>query len=338
MGLWFTEGFSWTTNRVDFLNKWDEYGGISNPSASGGRFHGGHYPFSSASYWIKKSSPDPGTTNALIVGFAYAHTDASSTDNVILFKDGATTVFEIECRSDGKMYGMRGATEVFASTSAMTADGTWYYWEVKVLFSDTVGQVSFQLNGAAAGTSSADKDTYDGTAGSITAITLIGGKTGAKLDDVYMGDTSGSFDFLGDVTIETLYPTGLGTDQDFTGYTETTNTYLNVDDTTPDDDSSYNYSNTSTHQDLFTFDSITASGSDTIHGVGLNIVASKADAGATDMKGLCKSSSTEDTSSDLGFDSVGYKSGYALWDEDPNTSAAWTIANLNSAEFGYRRN
>jgi hypothetical protein len=286
-------------------------------------------PFVSGALVLSVTSQNVGTSDSLVVGFAIART-ATSTEDVLVFYDDTSEMLAIEVRSDGKLHAMVGGSTFLSSDSAMVNNGTWWYWEVKVLLKDSGGSVAFQLNGVGAGSDTGDTL----NAGSACdKISFKGIGTGGKLDDIYMGDTSGSFDFLGDVTIETQYPNAVNAKQ-FTGTPETTNTHENVDDTTPDDDTSYNYSSTSTHQDSFDFPAWSMTASDTIHGVGVNCVASKHEAGSADLKLVCWSSSTEDLTAAIGL-GVGYTSEYAMWYENPDTSTAWTKATLEAAKFGY---
>ena len=330
MALLFMEGFSWTTDRNDLVGKWINESG-ANLSSTGGRFYGGAQPLTSSINTMDVSCSDPGTTNKLIVGWALKRTGTEAR-TILYFRDDTSNMLLIKVGTDGTI---TAETTVVVSTctSTLPNDGGWHYLEVKVLLSATVGTVNWQFDGSAAGSDTGLDTIYAGTA--CDRIRFGGVGTGGVIDDIYIGDTSSSFDFLGDVTIETKLPNANDSVQ-FTGSPETTNTYQNVDETSPDDNTSYNESNTSTHQDTFDFPAWSMVSADTIHGVGVNCFAQKVDAGAADLSLVCKSDTTTDVGSALSL-GVGYASRQTIWEDDPDAAAAWTKTTLEAAKFGYKR-
>jgi hypothetical protein len=79
-----------------------------------------------------------------------------------------------------------------------------------------------------------------------------------KGDDFYLLDGSGGAPFntvLGDIEIDVVRPNGAGATTQWTSLSAGAN-YLEVDDTTPDDDTSYNSAATTTLLDLFELENI----------------------------------------------------------------------------------
>jgi hypothetical protein len=329
MGLWFTEGFSWSTDRLDYLGKWENEPAL-NPTAGGGRFYGNSMPAQT----LKVNADDPGTTNSIVVGFAAKRTGTGTFD-IVQFLDDTSQMLAIELRTDGKLYAMEGLNEVASSTVGMQNNGQWYYWEVKVLLKSTaVGSVAFQLDGVAAGSTGSIQTIDAGTSCTIVQFQAFG--TDSKFDDIYVGDTSGAFDFLGDVTIETIFPNADNGTPDFTR-SAGANNYENVDETNPDADTTYNESNTSAHRDTFDFPAISALSADTVHAAAVTIMAKKVDPTSTDLKAVTISGATTDVGTALGVGSSGYASFQYVWEQDPNVTAAWTKTTIEAAKFGYER-
>ena len=82
----------------------------------------------------------------------------------------------------------------------------------------------------------------------------------------------------------------------------------------------------------FTYPSVTG----TIKAVVQRLTYRKDDAGTRSIRGYCKSgATTADSGTDLNAASS-YVDQEIIWESDPNTSAAWTASNVNSAEFGVK--
>ena len=73
--------------------------------------------------------------------------------------------------------------------------------------------------------------------------------------------------------------------------------------------------------------------SPTIKAVQHSISVKKDDSGTRQIKSLCKSGATTTTGATQTLSSS-YAYFKEIYETDPNTAAAWTETNLNSAEFG----
>jgi hypothetical protein len=146
-----------------------------------------------------------------------------------------------------------------------------------------------------------------------------------------VGSTNNTY--LGDVRIDTVRPNGAGNYADFSRQGGATN-WENVDDTLIDADSGYNYSNTVGHKDSFDCANL-PSIAGTIFGVQVSLGARKDDAGSRTLRALTRLASTDYEGSDLA-PGTDYRFFRHIWEQNPNTSAAWTEAQINGAEFGYK--
>jgi hypothetical protein len=141
-------------------------------------------------------------------------------------------------------------------------------------------------------------------------------------------------DFLGPVRARWQPPTANST-VEFTP--SAGSNYQNVDDTTPDDDSTYNSASylVLPKTDLFTAAALPAEAS-IVRAVKSTMRAKKLDAATVEMYNVISSSGTQATGTLHAIDSA-YGEYIDLWNTDPATGAAWTPSGVNALLRGYRR-
>ena len=100
-----------------------------------------------------------------------------------------------------------------------------------------------------------------------------------------------------------------------------------------DNDSTYVQSTTAGHKDTYAFGNSSAAPA-SIAAVSVKSWIRKTDAGSRTFAHVARSVATESTSATL-YPSVDYRYMESIFATDPNTSAAWGIAAVNAAEFGY---
>lgn len=198
------------------------------------------------------------TSNTVIIGYAMRLTTTPSaypsdgTSYTVLGrfteKGPSSELHHIEVRleQDHTITINRGVspmTELYQSSVITFVPNVWYYMEVKC----TVGASGYvEVRKDTVTVASYTGDTDNGGTTQIIGQVMVWyspnqnmGYTG--IDDYYIADDSGSAnnDFLGDVRIDTLFPTGNGTTNNFTP--SAGSNYQNVDDpTAPDNDTTYN--------------------------------------------------------------------------------------------------
>lgn len=230
-----------------------------------------------------------------------------------------------------------GGTVLGTSTYSLNLS-TWYYIEFKVYIHDTAGTAEVRVNGSE-WINITNVDTKGYASSAYANTWLMRGSSGGYtyIDDLYVLDTNGSVnnDFLGDVKIEVIRPTGAGNSTDFTP--STGSNWQNVDDTTPDDDSTYNYHAPQglPGTDLFQMgDLTTISGS--VFAIQPIMYARKDDAGSADLYSVLRTGGTDYVGSGISLpDSYIYHTD--IVEENPNTATAWTVTDINNIEGGYRR-
>ena len=325
MALLFFDGFDYSNLSS---NRWN----ISAPSHSTAQIRTGTH---SADGNIINVERDVGSNIAtLILGFA---SYKSASGILCSFRDGGTAQLTISVLSDRSIEvrrGSSGGTLLGTSAASIYPLNAWAYVEVKAKIDPSTGTVEIRLGGSATPVLNLTGQNTRNTANSYTnRMALIS----SYFDDVYLSDTTGSApnnDFLGDVKVEVLYPSGAGTYAEWTP--STGSNYQNVDEAgTPNNDTDYNSSATPNQRDLFAMGNL-ATTSGTVFGVQTHMVARKDDAGTRQVALMTKSGATETVGSTetLTTSYVNYDG--TVMETDPNTAAAWTITNVNAIEAGYK--
>lgn len=260
-------------------------------------------------------------------GYIFALLDAG-TPQIFLALSGGNNLFV-------QRYG--GAT--LGTGTKTIIPGIWYYIEWKVKIDNTTGTVEVRVDGVPdiGPLSSQDtQNTANATANQVQLGRSDGGFTVSLLaDDFYACDGTGGSptdDFLGDVRCEALFPSGNGNSSQWVNSAATSvNNYSYVDETTPDGDSTYVESSVVGDKDTYVFTNLSPT-SGTVYGVQPVPYARKTDAGARSFCTVARLSGTETDSADDVL-SVSYLYYPDVRETKPG-GGAWTISDVNSAEFG----
>lgn len=228
------------------------------------------------------------------------------------------------------------ATQLGAGTTVLSP-GTWYYFECRVFIHATLGAVELRINGVPEITLTGVNTKGATSAVATTEFFQLRCPSGTAFnwDDLYVRTDSSATEvtggFLGDIKIKPYYPNGDGTYTEMTCSTGTTH-YTLVDEATPNT-TDYVSSSTALQKDSYAFQDVSETGS--IKAVQLAAYCYKMDAGFRGVDVFCKSSATENFAASYPLSTTG-KYALKIWEQDPNTSADWSQANLNAAEFGGR--
>jgi hypothetical protein len=255
---------------------------------------------------------------------------------VMLAGDGSTTdhISIVTGDAANTLWVRRGNTVLITATNI--AVNVWHYFELKVTLSATVGSIDFRVDGISVGTFSGNTKN-GGTNTTIDTVKLggSGNNTGIIIyrDDMYVLDDTGSApynNFLGDVRVYSLNPTGAGASTQWTP--DSGSNYARVNEV-PYSAANYVQSSTVGQRDTYALSDLPGSGVTSIYGVQSNVIAKRTDAGAVAVKPTLKSGATVayGASTQLPtFDVVATD----VRTTDPNTSSAWTVAGVNSLEAG----
>ena len=332
------DGFDLYGNITNVGRYWTVHTASSYPalSASGGRRSTAGIQLSYASGIARAYSAQAKRT----VGFSLALTNfPASTQTILAYYDGGTVQMSVAMTSTGVMQVYRGewltggGSGLLATASLGLLAGQEYYIEFSATISDAAGAFELRVNNetVASGTSVDTKASSNATSsvvrignGSLSTVFGI-------VDDYYCTDGSGSEDvgFLGECRVDEAVPTGDGANTAFTTSTGTDH-YALVDESTPDDDTSYVQDTAG--KDTFTFPAL-AFTPDEILAVGIRWCAKKNDAGARTLAPVVRPDVTDDVG-DAQALSTSY-AWYLGWHrENPDTVAAWEVAEVDATEVG----
>jgi hypothetical protein len=278
------------------------------------------------------------------VGFAFKHDNAMTSAFAFLqFREAAAAGgFHIEIRvnTSGQIEARRFVTIVDTSNKSLS-QGVWYYIEAKLFVSDGAGTCEVWVNGKKGGWIDFSGDTQNGGNAFVDAIQLQGLSAGAggpfTFDDLYVLDDSGGApgnDRLGDSIVETLNPSGAGLEAQWSP--SAGSNFQNVDEPTPDDDTTFNSSQVVDDDDRFAMDNLVNVPS-TVFGVQVNGMFRLENSGARDIRlkvhdGVTEGQSVDKTPS---FD-PNYSYEFEVFEDHPTGAAPWSTAEVNAMEAGYR--
>ena len=336
--IFFADGADLYGTSSNITRKWTNTGG--SLSIVSGRIAGSA---------IRITSPGAGSTTVsksftgvVTFGAAFAFklvtADVGSTRLFLYLKNGSTQHMQIGLNTSQQLVVYNGATFTLLATGQALTVGTWYHIEIKVKIDDSTGSFEVRVNGNVTPTINLSGiDTRNGGVASIdTALFTTDSSTTQvyDIDDIVFWDTAGSSpqnNFLGEIRIETLFPTGAGTNTTWTP-TGAASNFDCVDDTTPDDDTTYVSTAVSGNKDTYAMGNLTSSAV-TILGTQYNLLARKTDVSAADIKSVVRTNSTNFSSS-AQTPTTSYTYITDIRQVNPDTSAAWTGTEINASEWG----
>lgn len=323
-------------------NGWTFTAGVSvaaSAARTGG--HGLHLEDNGSSRLASREVEVDSAGAEIILGFA-SFTDLLDTETFAGIESGDTGTSWVNFRSTtaGALEVHRGSTvsattTFLASAASVFVDQTWQYIEIKHLPANTGGTVIVKVDGFEVLNFSGDT-LNSGSAGSATRTVAFRASTNngdTLVDDLYICDDSGSAqnDFLGDVQIERLSPTGDDTATFVGSDADSIDNYLLVDEVPPDG-ADYVESDTVANDDRYTLADRTLTGD--IIAVKATAKALKDDANPRGLKLIVESGATTDTSADKPLAESSQTFEHILVD-DPDTAAAWTTSAVNALVGGF---
>jgi hypothetical protein len=253
--------------------------------------------------------------------------DSGATAHISVVHNTTTRLMEIR----------RGASNgtLLATGTQQVFDATWNYFEVSCTISDTVGEVHVRLNGSTTDEVSYTGDTKNG--GTATTIDTVRWEIGSasRIADVYILNDTGAApnnNFLGDVVVRTLSPSGNGTYSQLVGSdSDSINNYLLVDEH-PFSSTDYVGSPTTGQKDSYAISDLPA-GVTTVYGVQVSGQMFKSDATVAQSRLFIRSGGTDygGSTRTLITSPVNY---YEYYSTNPATGLAWTPSDVNNLESG----
>ena len=342
--LLFADSFDhYSTAQV--TRKWSATGngqdlGAINSSAGRNTTSGWRNAFSSsASGGLQIAVPSNPAT--LVAGYAFYVGSLPAASRFLFgFSESGTLHTYFILRTDGKIEAYREGTPTLLGTSSGAIAASQYnYLEFKSTIHDSTGVITAKVNGVTQ-INLSSQDTRNGGSGVITNAHFNGvvgtaratANNIADIDDAYLVDTTGSTntDFLGDVRVQAIFPTGAG---NYTQWTPSAGSnFQNVDENPATDDTDYNSSATVAQKDSFVCGDVTPT-TGTVYGVCVNLVTRKDDAGTRSIRSLVRLSATDAnaTAQTIGTSYANYQ----FIHETKPGGGAFSISDVNNSEYGY---
>jgi hypothetical protein len=283
---------------------------------------------------------------SIVVGFAWQMTTLGETalQRIVGLIESGSEQIGLRVNSAGRLLLTRGGTTVVTSTNVVVAINTWYYIELKIKFgSGVLGSYALRVNGSAVtGMPDVAATNTISTANSfINAINLVNGQSGEagsnvqRFDDGYLlsNDAVGLTDFLGDCRVVSPLPNGAGSNTAFTKTGAQPTNWQSVNESTPDSDTTYVSSSTVGQVDTYAYANLPSSTS-TVLAVVSRYFLRKDDAGARTVTTHVRSGGSEADATGSVAPSTTYAFAEQVMETNPVSSAAWTPADFNAAEFG----
>lgn len=274
------------------------------------------------------------SANAAVMVFSDSLIGASAQLALALLNDGFLRL--VRCDSVNSAGQIIGGT-VLATGNISISTLQFVHLQVKVFIHNTAGACEVRVNGVEdTGLTLTAADTQYQTTETASAVMLRSANTSTFYDDLYIryatsGATPEPGGFLGDLGIKPYFANADGTYTQMTPSTGTDHFAL-VDEAAPNN-TDYVSSGTALQKDSFTFQNSAETAA--IVAVQMSAYCFKVDSGFRGIDLFAKSGATEDFN---GYNNVSTTERYVsrTWMQDPNTSADWTQANRNAAQFGVR--
>jgi len=220
--------------------------------------------------------------------------------------------------------------EVGRSEKAVSTESVGDYIELATIANNVSGELKVRVNGE-----EVISLTGLDTSTTITEFSVAGtgGGTSTWYDDFYASTETGSgMSFIGDIKVYTLYPTGAG------NYTEWTGTpganWANVDESSTSL-LDYNTSTAVDQIDSFACSNLSFTGE--VKYVQIVLYADQPDEEINAITGFCRIDGVDYVHPNPGTVVTIAEKFYTFgWNLSPATGVAWTVSEVNGAEFGYK--
>lgn len=257
--------------------------------------------------------------------------------SIMKFYEGATLHVDIRLKSTGALEAYRNTTLLGASSVFLTG-GSWSWFQVKVVIHDSTGSVEIRDASGNVLLNLTGQDTRNGGTGYCDTVQIQGAGSSTYLfDDWHVWDTvvTGGADeattWTNDTRVDHKFPDGAGNSAQFTP--STGSNYSCVDEANWNS-TDYVESATAGHKDSYSFGDISHS-PPKIFAVLRTVLAQKDDAGSRSIKPMTRRSGTDYSGSAVTLNQGSYVRVVDVQATDPSTSASWSQAGFNAAEFGF---
>ncbi len=330
MAVVMIEGFDhYATNSLATAKGWS----ANFNAAVAGRFDGQAARFSGTIVSRNKALPSNYAT--LFAGFAFRFsTLPAATQDIFILQAGATLTYRVGITTGGKIVVRNSSGTVIGTGTTTLVVNTWYYIETKAFINGASGTCEVHLNGVSGEIAAATTGNFGSSNLDTVTLSQLTSNQTADYDDIYILDTSGAAPrqtFLGDVRVETVFPTSDGAHTAWTPNSGSTH-YTQVGETLADGDTTYVGDSTPNDIDSYGCGDIDTGA--TVYGVQTNLYARKDDASTRQIAPVIRQSGSDNVGTTVTL-SATYLFYSQLYNQDP-TPADWTPTTVNGDEFGVK--
>ena len=342
MALLQAYGFDIYANGTEFAAtepNWSNPGGglfsTTNGRFSGGALNCGPNAINNDDEWDLAVDNMP----LIFYGFSFiiAASEEENWSEFLRFMEGGTVNAELRMNNVTHLADVLRGTTVIGSFNL-----PWYIWhriEVKLIVHNSAGEITVRLNEQQVFSATGIDTQFSTNAwtDNVRFREKANGNHGATLrfDDVTVVDDSGPAPqntWLGDLRIETLIPDADGSSSDFTPLASTNVSQV---DEVPgaDGDTSYVSSATATDQDLFDITALQGT-QNTIYALKVTANANKQDANGRQIQLLALENITTGNGASQQLTNGTYLNFHEFFPLNPDTSSAWSTAEIAATEIG----
>lgn len=269
------------------------------------------------------------------VGFAFLNVNLTGTNNILTFNDGVTAQITLQFNAATGLFSvLRNGVSLGTGTHPVFGAVFFHYIELQVKVDPSAGTVNLHV-GQASDISISGLNTQVSGSSSANNFTFLGnGTTSYIIDDVYILDNQGSVNntFLGDVKVEAMTVSLQGTNTNWTppaGSIAIAN-FLEVQKLFD----GLTISTTATSiGDTYRLSPLQHLNS-SIAGIMVNISAANSDSNTHNLAPLVRQGGINYTGSMQTINDTVFKFYTTIYEQDPNSVAAWTIPGTTSVEIG----
>lgn len=247
--------------------------------------------------------------------------------------------WHLQMAASGNLY-------VFAAPSASVpiavipcpfSPNVWHWIEAKSLIDNSAGTIEIRVDGVTV-YSGTGLDTQTGGTTVIGAFGIGGVANNLYWEDFIAFDNTGATfnDWIGDLRYEIQIPDADGATANWTPSASTNVSCIDDPLGVHDSDTTYISSSTTDQDNYASHAAVSATGNLAILFVELMALA-RSDTTGDKIAMLVDSGGTVNAGVDQDLVSGAYRWRKKFWETDPNTSSAWTVSNINAAEFGVRK-
>jgi hypothetical protein len=330
---------------VLFIDGFRQYSSLSQKydTASGGVLHstggptgGGYVSWGHGTVPTVSRNVPSGSTWYMGARFSLGSGGADYGSRIFQLWDGGARQMSVGVAGDGVIDVCRsnGIDEdvVASSDSPMTAN-EWTWLEARMVVGNANGAAEVRVNGVVViDETGLDTDvTSSGRANraGFYARDALWNIRAVSLTDLYIANDAGGQDFYGDMRIETLVPTSAGAHSD---WTPTTGYGFECVDELPGNATDYIHALDIGMKDTYVYSNLSVANG-TVVAVQHGLLTKKSDYGTRYYSPISRVGGTDYEGSILVAQND-WTVGVHLETVNPDTSVAWTISDVNNAEFG----